>query len=323
MSNISSTPHPSTYASTSLSGAHKDESAVKNNNPSGTVSAKNTFMGRITHWLTSHNPLKIASEIKQKFLASIGHMFKAGALSNLLKNATDHLKSGKELLARAITRPTPPTRDDWQALDNKKSELAPMKNKIDFLLKEAHRHHGEALEAGKYEKSTKSAKQCEDWIAEEKAKADPLEKEISDLEKRLSKYNRYQAKPGIAPQPPAPPAKKENVNPSRTNQPHYALPQNPHAHLSMRHRSRLEKQQQPQSQPTSSKSPPNKLAAKHYYVPQAKPKQTPSPTAGVPPPPGSLAAQLAARTRSIEESGLLANNPPEPPPRVDTPSDLP
>lgn len=271
--NISSAPRANTYAATTLSGTSKDESAARGSEPGVATSAKNTFMGRITSWLASHHPSKVAQEIKQKFFTAIGHMFQAGTLSNLLKSATDHLRHAKQLLARAISSTPPPGLEKWHELDRMKTSLAVLKLEKEMIHEQAHHYYGEALRKRDDERPMNAAKKAYIMEAEVKTKVEAQEKNVADLEKALSKYKRPPAARMLTAPRPERSAEAEKIDQPGISNITYALPTNPLAHLGLRERARL-KNQQP-AIPHATPKPQGKAPA--YYVPaRGHPPQAPA-----------------------------------------------
>lgn len=302
--NISSAARAGTYAATALSGTHKDEAAAKGSAPGGATSAKNMFMGRITSWFASHHPSKIAQEIKQNFFKAIGHMFLAGTLSNLLKNATDHLRNAKQLLARTISSAPPPGLDKWHELDKMKSSLADLKLEKEMLHEQAHHYYGEALRKRDDERPMNAAKKAYIMEAEVKTKVEAQEKNVADLEKALSKYKRPPAARMLTAPRPERSAEAEKIGQPSTAKNTHAIPTNPHAHLSMRERVRLNVQQT--SSPRAAHRPQGKAPA--YYVPARGHRPLGSTFASASRPPMNLAnsGQAAQPAKAEAAAGSIA-----------------
>lgn len=243
-SSISSGPRAGAYAATTLSGAQKDEAAAKGSGSGEATRAKSAFMGRIAHWLTAH-PSRAATEIKQNFFKAIGHMFAAGTLSSLLKNATDHMRSAKQLLARTISSAPPPGLEKWQALDTLKSSLSALKLELNMLHEQAHHYYGQALQNPNHEKPMNAAKNAYAMEAAVKSKVDAQEKDVADLEKALSPYKRPPAARLLTAPTPDRSAQAETSKPAAAGTTSYSLPANPQAHLSMRERASLKATQSP------------------------------------------------------------------------------
>lgn len=302
--NISSAPRASTCAVTTLSGTHNDENAAKGSDRSGAAGAKNTFMGRMTSWLAAHHPSKAATKIKQKLFSAIGHMFQAGTLSNLLKNATDHLRSAKQLLARNISSAPPPGLEKWHELDKMKSSLAELKLEKEMLHKQAHHYHGEALRNPKDEIPMNAAKKAYVMEAEVMTKVEAQEKKVADLEKALSKYQRPPAAPMLTASPSEKPAKTAKTDQPGSSTRAYSIPSNPPAHLSMRERARFNTV--PASRPSSSAEPAQNARA---YVPARgnRPAASSFPTASQAPLNPASTAHAAAAQNSMKASSIAAN----------------
>lgn len=303
--NISSAPRASTYAATTLSGTHKDENAAKGSDRSGATGAKNTFMGRMTSWLAAHHPSKAATEIKQKLFTAIGHMFQAGTLSNLLKNATDHLRNAKQLLARTISSAPPPGLEKWHELDKMKSRLADLKLEKDMLHEQAHHYYGEALRKTDDERPMNAAKKAYIMEAEVKTKVEAQEKNVADLEKALSKYQRPPAARMLTAPRPERSAETEKIDQPSGSKVTYSLPSNPHAHLSMRERVRLGVQQL--SSPQAAPRPQGKAPA--YYVPARgnRPAAASFTTASQAPLNQASTAHAAAAQNPVKASSIAAD----------------
>lgn len=302
--NISSAPRASTYAATTLSGTHKDENAAKGSDRSGATGAKNTFMGRMTSWLAAHHPSKAATEIKQKLFTAIGHMFQAGTLSNLLKNATDHLRNAKQLLARTISSAPPPGLEKWHELDKMKSSLADLKLEKDMLHEQAHHYYGGALRKTDDERPMNAAKKAYIMEAQVKTKVEAQEKNVADLEKALSKYQRPPAARMLTASPSEKPAETAKTDQPGSSTRAYSIPSNPQAHLSMRERARFNTV--PASRPSSSAEPAQNA---RVYVPARgnRPAASSFPAASQAPLNQASTAHAGAAQNPVKASSIAAD----------------
>lgn len=302
--NISSAPRASNYAATALSGTHKDENAAKGSDRSGATGAKNTFMGRMTSWLAAHHPSKAAAEIKHKLFTAIGHMFQAGTLSNLLKNATDHVRNAKQLLARSISSAPPPGLEKWHELDKMKSGLATLKLEMNMLHEQAHHYHGEALRNSNDEKPMNAARKAYVMEAEVKTQVEAQEKNVADLEKTLSKYQRPPAGRMLTASTSEKPAETGKTDQPGGSTRAYSIPANPQAHLSMRERASLNTA--PASRQGSSAKPAPDARA---YVPARgnRPAASSFTTASQAPLSPASTAHAGAAQNSMKTSSIAAD----------------
>lgn len=300
--NISSAPRASTYAASTLSGLQKDESAAKAGGTGEATSAKRSFMGRITNWLVSHHPSKAAAEIKQNFFKAVGHMFQAGTLSNLLKNATDQIRSAKQLLARTISSTPPPGLEKWHELDKMKANLSALKLEMNMLHEQAHHYHGEALKNPNNEKPMNAARNAYVMEAEVKSKVDSQERNVADLEKSLSKHKRPPAARMLTAPAPDRSAQTETAPQATASKITYAAPTNPQAHLSLRERGRLSTMQ-----PSRQSAIVNPQSNARPYVPARGNRAAPSFLAAASQPPMNPASSAHAATGAPRAGSLAAD----------------
>lgn len=258
-SSISSASLARSNAANTLQGTDQQPSAAKNDGLERSITAKNSFMGRVTNRVFSLNPARIGSAIKQACVSAIGHLLKPGAFSNISERVSSYFKNDKPLAARNVSVP-PESLGSWHELETLQATLAGLKNKLHSV----HENNAQRFQASLSDtgNANSQGKLKEGYRREVELNAQVKEQEktVAGFEKRLSAQRHVPAFP-IKPRPPVKPVSAQTIQTQRESRIHYQLPENPAPQLSVRDRARLQGNTRPAMGSTAPASLPSQAAS--------------------------------------------------------------